>query len=424
MKRVFLLFVMVMSITTIFAQPVNVEKVKERSVIFITGDNIPEGVKVTVDMFKESQSPYFQDPRAPRFIMVDRKNRVAFGIGGYVKATTSYDFAGIADNIDFITYDIPVPKGNFNRSQILLDASTSRLFFKLVGENRVLKKFSAYIETDFRGNNYSLRLRQAYLSFRNMLIGQSWSTFTDLAAIPPTIDFEGPTASVAARNVQFRYTLPFKEKWEFAIAIENPSYTATTNDFVEIAKQRCPDIPMYIQYEWQRGSHIRLSGILRGMRYNNLLNGNGQTAFGWGVQLSGLASLNKSFILYYQGVYGEGISKYINDLGGNNLDLFLSNSGGKLKPLPAAGAVVGLQYNILKGFFASINYSYLRLFDNNDIMFSPEMYKQGQYLAANMFMEVADDWQFGVEYLWGARKNQDDLKAIANRVQIMAQYNF
>ena len=424
MKRVFLLSVMTFVITIVFAKPSEGKVEKERALIFITGDNVPTELKVTVDLFKESESPYFQDPRAPRFIMVDRKNRVAFGIGGYVKATTSYDFAGIANDIDFVTYDIPVPKGDFNKSQILMDASTSRLFFKLVGQNRVLKKFSAYIETDFRGNNYSLRLRQAYLSFRGMIMGQTWSTFVDLAAIPPTIDFEGPTASVAARNVQFRYSIPFKDKWEFAIALENPNYSATLNDYVQIAKQRCPDIPMYLQYKWKNGSHLRFSGILRGMRYNNLLNAEGRTAFGWGVQMSGIANMSAKFTLYYQGVYGKGISKYINDLGGNNLDLAISENGGELKPIPVAGGVMGLQYNILDNLFASVNYSYLRLFDDGDILYSPSMYKQGQYLAANMFMTLDNDWQFGVEYLWGARKNQDDMKSYANRIQIMAQYNF
>ena len=424
MKRVFLLSVMTFVITVVFAKPSEEKVEKERALIFITGDNVPTELKVTVDLFKESESPYFQDPRAPRFIMVDRKNRVAFGIGGYVKATTSYDFAGIANDIDFVTYDIPVPKGDFNKSQILMDASTSRLFFKLVGQNRVLKKFSAYIETDFRGNNYSLRLRQAYVSFRGMIMGQTWSTFVDLAAIPPTIDFEGPTASVAARNVQFRYSIPFKDKWEFAIALENPNYSATLNDYVQIAKQRCPDIPMYLQYKWKNGSHLRFSGILRGMRYNNLLNAEGRTAFGWGVQMSGIANMSSKFTLYYQGVYGKGISKYINDLGGNNLDLAISENGGELKPIPVAGGVMGLQYNILDNLFASVNYSYLRLFDDGDILYSPSMYKQGQYLAANMFMTLDNDWQFGVEYLWGARKNQDDMKSYANRIQIMAQYNF
>ena len=424
MKRVFLLSIMTFVITVVFAKPSEEKVEKERALIFITGDNVPTELKVTVDLFKESESPYFQDPRAPRFIMVDRKNRVAFGIGGYVKATTSYDFAGIANDIDFVTYDIPVPKGDFNKSQILMDASTSRLFFKLVGQNRVLKKFSAYIETDFRGNNYSLRLRQAYVSFRGMIMGQTWSTFVDLAAIPPTIDFEGPTASVAARNVQFRYSIPFKDKWEFAIALENPNYSATLNDYVQIAKQRCPDIPMYLQYKWKNGSHLRFSGILRGMRYNNLLNAEGRTAFGWGVQMSGIANMSSKFTLYYQGVYGKGISKYINDLGGNNLDLAISENGGELKPIPVAGGVMGLQYNILDNLFASVNYSYLRLFDDGDILYSPSMYKQGQYLAANMFMTLDNDWQFGVEYLWGARKNQDDIKSFANRIQIMAQYNF
>ena len=64
------------------------------------------------------------------------------------------------------------------------------------------------------------------------------------------------------------------------------------------------------------------------MRYNDLLAMKGRTAFGWGVQMSGLANMSSKFTMYYQGVYGKGISRYINDLGGNNLDLAISENGG------------------------------------------------------------------------------------------------
>ena len=138
---------------------------KPRRFVFLTNPDSEKNNNEILNIFKETESPYFQDPQAPRFILLDRKNRVAFGIGGYIKTTISYDFAGIADDVDFITYDIPVPRGT-DKSQFQMDASTSRIFFKLVGNNPVMKKFTAYIETDFRGGNYALHLRQAYLSFR------------------------------------------------------------------------------------------------------------------------------------------------------------------------------------------------------------------------------------------------------------------
>ncbi|MEG1643359.1 MAG: DcaP family trimeric outer membrane transporter [Bacteroidales bacterium] len=399
------------------------ESDKNRNFIFLTGNNTPDDVKDVTEIFHETQSPYFQDPRAPRFILMDRKNRVAFGIGGYIKTTVSYDFAGIANNVDFVTYDIPVPKSTTDRSQFQMDASTSRLFFKLVGNNKYMKKFTAYIETDFRGNNYALHLRQAYISFRGVLIGQSWSTFTDLASIPPTVDFEGPSAATELRNVQVRYTINFKKRWQFAAAIENPGINATLTNNITTAKQRCPDIPFYLQYEWNNNSHVRLTGLLRGMRYNDLVEDKNRSVFGWGVQLSGMASITDKWTLYYQATYGEGIAKYINDLSGSGYDLLPSDNGGKLKAPSCSGFIASVQYNFMENLFVSASYSYNRIYDSN-ISYNPELYKQAQYVSANIFWTVANNWQFGAEYLFGERKNQDDKSAIANRFQLMAQYNF
>ena len=76
---------------------------KPRRFVFMTNPDSEKNNNEILNIFKETESPYFQDPQAPRFILLDRKNRVAFGIGGYIKKNTSYDLAGIADDVDFIT---------------------------------------------------------------------------------------------------------------------------------------------------------------------------------------------------------------------------------------------------------------------------------------------------------------------------------
>ena len=137
--------------------------------IILTGKNGPS-CKDIVNIFRETRSLHFQDPDAPRFLLVDQKHQMALGIGGYVRLTTSYDFRGISDNVDFVPYDIPTPANPAEKSQYQMDASTSRIFLKLVGNNKALGKFSAYIETDFRGDHHTLRLRQAYVSMRGFLL--------------------------------------------------------------------------------------------------------------------------------------------------------------------------------------------------------------------------------------------------------------
>jgi hypothetical protein len=55
-----------------------------------------------VEIFQTTQSPYHNDPRAPRFVLVDQQGKWALGIGGYLQAKIEYDFAKAVDNVDFL----------------------------------------------------------------------------------------------------------------------------------------------------------------------------------------------------------------------------------------------------------------------------------------------------------------------------------
>ena len=82
----------------------------------IIDDEAPNGIViVTIDkagdeiirIMNESQLPYIHDPKAPRFLLMDKQGKFALGIGGYVRATGEYDFGGIVDDIDFVPANIP-----------------------------------------------------------------------------------------------------------------------------------------------------------------------------------------------------------------------------------------------------------------------------------------------------------------------------
>ena len=81
------------------AQKVVIEDDAPNSIVLVSQDKAGDEI---VRIMNETQSPRFHDPKAPRFVLTDRKGRFALGIGGYVKATAEYDFGGIVDNIDFI----------------------------------------------------------------------------------------------------------------------------------------------------------------------------------------------------------------------------------------------------------------------------------------------------------------------------------
>ena len=375
----------------------------------------------------EANGLHFQDPRAPRFLFMDRKGKVALGIGGYVKGTMSVDMDGISNNLDFVTADIPVPKQPDMRNQFQMDASTSRLFLKLVGANTAVGDFTVYLESDFRGKNghqYDMRLRQAYIQFWRLKIGRSRSTFEDAAAGPPTIDFEGPSGSVSTKNTIIQYTQQWGKHWTTAMAIESPSASYTTDDKLSSSiKQRMPDIPSYIQYAWDGGkSHIRLSNLFRFLSYRNLMEGKNKFAFGWASQLSGMITFSQQWKFYYQAAYGKGYADYLNDLGGSGYDLIPDGNGGNLKAPYAFGLVGGVQYNFCKNLFVSASYSQCRLYDQASLPGSA--YKYGQYVVANAFYSPFSNCQVGLEYLYGNRHNHNGESGNAHRINAMIQYNF
>ena len=63
------------------------ENKRPRDVIFLLGKS--NGNDEIIGIFYETQLQHFQDPRAPRFLLLDQKRKVALGIGGYVKMTVS-----------------------------------------------------------------------------------------------------------------------------------------------------------------------------------------------------------------------------------------------------------------------------------------------------------------------------------------------
>ncbi len=86
------------------AQKVVVEDKEPNSVMFVTIDKAGNEI---IRIMNASQSPRFHEPKAPRFLLTDRKGKFALGIGGYVKLAAEYDFGGISDNIDFYPALIP-----------------------------------------------------------------------------------------------------------------------------------------------------------------------------------------------------------------------------------------------------------------------------------------------------------------------------
>ncbi len=373
----------------------------------------------------------FQSAMPPLLVLAQRENKYSFAIGGFVNLRASYDFNGIVDDLDFVTYDIPVPGNYATRQQLIMDASTSRLFFSGVANTRALGKVDIFMSMDFRGGSegsYTPRVRRAYVSFLGLTMGRDVTTFCDTHAAPITIDFQGPNAYNFNYATMLRYQNTFaNDRLTAAIALEYPKVSGTYGDYFEELPQRMPDIPMYLQYSFgeKRNHHFRVSGVLRNMYMYNTTNDDNQSLFGWGAQVSGQFSIVHWARIFFNGVYGAGITHYLQDRTGSGLDFTPQpNSEVNIQATPMYAWQGAAQINFTERVWMSGGYSTVTIKSKNGGLYSSDQYKSGQYIFGNLFYSVTPRMQVACEYLWGSRKNANYDDNHANRASMMVQYNF
>lgn len=415
------------SASALAAEPVNPDTVliPER-VIAVSGE--PQSVHDLIAVLYNRQEIHFSDPSAPRFLFVDRKGRVALGIGGYVKGTLQYDFAGaIDDGASFTTYDIPAPSNPAQREQYYANANHSTIFLQMLGRTEHFGTYEMYIQTNFSGGGkgaYGLKLKQAYLRLGAVTAGLTNSTFVDGAAGTPVIDDQGPAGEMSKKNIMLQYRPRLTKHITAAVALEMPSADYRLNSYTQAINQRFPDIPVFVQYAWHGGdSHVRLSAMLRNLSYRDLVEAENRYATGWAVQLSGALNPFPGVRFYYQGAYGHGYGAYVNDLADADADLIPDpDHNGELHAPAMSNFELGLQYNFTPKLFLAGAYSQAHLYQNTPL--GGSTYKRGQYVTVSAFYNIVDDLSIGLEYLHGSRTNVDHTHGAANRIEGMLKLSF
>jgi len=212
----------------------------------------------------------------------------------------------------------------------------------------------------------------------------------------------------------------------FGVAAELPSVSATYGENFKPIHQRVPDFPMYLQYAWgaDRSSHLRASAVLRNPYMYKVSKDATTSLFGWGVQLSGTIKCCDWFRMFMNGVYGKGITPYIQDLTGSGLDFTPNPADPTLvRMMPMWGVQAAGQINFTPRLFVSGGYSTVRV-QRSEGYYTADQYKQGQYIFGNIFYSLTPRCKVAAEYLYGSRKDMNSMKNHANRVNVMVQYNF
>lgn len=439
--------------TGLFASAQNSHPTHVNQPVNIILGEVVDSLKV-MQAFIDNSPADFRVPNAPRFAIVGKNEKFYLGFGGYVKGTMSFDWGSPINNYnEFIVSGIPMPGSSSykpgNKGQFGLSAQQSDIFLNMVALPNDKNKVGFYLNFIFLGNGYLPEVRQAYVTWRGIEMGYGFSLFTDLAADPSTIDYEGPNSFTVVINAKFDYRHTFGKHFGIGIGAELPM-ASYTNAFgrqemggvyrsigTATVDQRIPDIPMYIQWNWGNNNRIRLSGLLRNMQYRSnmegasaeeLVGGKTKNLVGGGIQLSGNFNIANKLIGYYQGSVGKGMTSYFEDVTGLGYDMAPDPTDpGKLKTVKAWGGYLGLQYNWSKKVYSNLIYSHLRLYTPhyNDGQ-SPwdTSYKYGQYAVANVFYNITPMFSWALEYIYGRRVDMNRVQAHDNRIQTMLQVTF
>ena len=196
-------------------------------------------------------------------------------------------------------------------------ARQSRFRFTTTTDTEEGDKITGVLEFDFLvtnngneriSNSYTPRMRHAFLKYKNWTVGQTWSTFMDVGALPETVDFIGVTdATIFDRQPLVKYT---NGAWEFAL--ENPETTVTPNGGggrIVADDNNVPDfVARYMsKQDW---GYFKVAGLLRQIKYENGTDIDGSSS-AWGVSLTGKVNLDGGDDIHVIFNTGSGLGRYI-----------------------------------------------------------------------------------------------------------------
>ncbi len=359
-------------------------------------------------------------------------------IGGFLKTVATFskwDDGTVAANSLGRDFYLPqaIPVGGASTTNNDFAAKQTRLWLNIdtMVAGHTLK---GYVETDFQTsagtqgserttNGYNLALRRAFVQFDNLTVGQDWSTFQNVAVLPETTDFIGPTeGSVFVRQPLIRFTKALNKAVSIQLAAENGETQSASPGLVENDQDKVPDFVGRLNFK-AGNADLALAAVGRQLRVDN--GAVKDTAFGWGISGSGkiVFGESKQHDIRFMATYGKGIGRYV---GLNFSPDAVIDAAGKLeKPevLAALAAVhisltpsvrtnlmVGYQDVSYPGGFAA---GYFNAFN-----------EQAMSYAGNIFWTPTKGFDLGVEYRHGERELVSGAKGQLDRLEFAAKYSF
>lgn len=407
---------------TVSAQRDN-RKMESGVTTIVSGDDSDkENVEKTL---KENAPQAPSENGLPRFVIVGKDKQFYIGIGAQFLGEGVYTWGDNMSSPVLFTPSSLTPSSEGNRGNTQFGWQTSSVYMNFVAMPGSANQVGLFFKGNFLGNNNSFNCYHFYGKYRGLTAGYTTSLFTDAAAEPMTIDFEGPNGYPYITLFTAYWQQKFTKNFSGAIGIDAPTASMSASATTEQVNQRIPAIPVYLQYAWNDGAaHVRVSGLVRPLQYRNLAAPANKTITGGGVQLSGMTPIAGDLSFNFNGAYGSGIGTYLQDDNGIGLDAVGTTEAGKMKAVRTMGLTGGLSYSFSPKVSTNLTYSHIVNWLPDDAAVSNSQYRYGDYVAANVIWNINKFVSAGIEYDYGHRKDFSGESLHANRLQCQLAVTF
>ena len=342
-------------------------------------------------------------------------------VDGYAKLDVIADTTPAGNPDRFVPSTIPVGLSDAQQTaNSTLHVRQTRINLDFRSPTELGSDFRTFAEIDFFGPSGPVdpRMRHFFAQLANVLIGQTWTTFTDVDAVPDILDDGAPVGVSKLRQAQVRYTYPLRDRQSLAFAVERPITEARAITDANVAYSPAPDFILRYRVDASRG-HLQAGSVFRSLGYRG--SARNTTKLGVGVNIAGAWTAPNTDVVVGSVTYGRGIARYIDTLAGTNSDLDLDDDGTDVAALPAVAAYAAFTHFWPHRLRSTGTFGFGRVHTSDAQPASS--FGQSYYVSANLLWNPAGSLNVGVEYLFGTHRVKSGADAQANRIQLAAKYD-
>ncbi|AWF80583.1 hypothetical protein BTJ40_07040 [Microbulbifer sp. A4B17] len=358
-------------------------------------------------------------------------SRTRIKINGFTELDASYDTGAIVSPAEFrtsaiVTRDRTAAEGKDGKTNVTVQNST--LSFKARtpwGDRLIQNEFSmvALQGPTVSEPFLSLELEIAYGQVSDILLsgdlrlGLDWSTFSNLTAVPNTLDYEGPNSVITLIRPVARWNRKYDPTLTLQVSLDAPTDRVFQN---ALEVSRWPDFVVAVISQTDR-INFQGSFILRDLRGS----GEPQSAVsdtGWGINLSGVIDMPGKLapdFASYSFSYGYGYGSLMDDRPPDASYDFVNN---RLEAIPTFGWYLAYQHWWSPCLYTVATYG---LVGQDNLDFQPgSSFHQTQFSSINLTWTPTSHWLFGLEALYGTREDKDGAYGSVWRAQFTSRISF